>query len=99
MSEYCKENGITDVSAFANRCASNGFMTILYGNSPTDNMKRESNGVVDFTNEETYPTEEPKDEKPKSKRVTRSKKTEEEPCTTEPKTDVRKRRKIEVIKK
>ena len=41
IAEYCEANGIDDVNAFANRCATQGFNIAKYGLSPGDNIERE----------------------------------------------------------
>jgi hypothetical protein len=49
---YCKLNNINDVNAFANRCALQGLNIVKYGTSPSNNMKRESEGIKDVNKEE-----------------------------------------------
>lgn len=44
--EYCRVNGIKDVAGFITQCILRGFNIFRYGNSPSDNKKRE-NGEVD----------------------------------------------------
>ena len=51
IDEYCKLNGIDDVNAFANRCATQGFNIVKFGLSPKDNIERENNGIKDIKNE------------------------------------------------
>jgi len=45
---YCDLNGIEDINAFANRCATQGFSIIKFGMSPKDNIERENNGIKDI---------------------------------------------------
>lgn len=51
IEEYCKENNIDDINAFANRCVRQGLNIAKYGLSPGDNIERENNGIKDFKNE------------------------------------------------
>jgi hypothetical protein len=51
ITEYCEINNITDINAFANRCAMQGFNIAKYGLSPSDNIERENKGIKDFKNE------------------------------------------------
>ncbi len=51
IEEYCKMNGIEDINAFANRCATQGFNIVKFGLSPKDNIERENKGIKDIKNE------------------------------------------------
>ena len=93
IEEYCNENGIEDVNAFSNRCASKGFSILKFGISPIDNMKREMEGVKDFK-EDKKPK--PKKEKEETPILKEEKKEEETVKHEEPKPIVRK---IQIIKK
>ena len=48
IESYCADNGISDLNAFANRCALNGLNILKYGTSPSDNLDRERKGVSDY---------------------------------------------------
>lgn len=47
IKEYCKVNGINDVAGFITQCLLRGFNIFRYGNSPSDNKKRESGEIED----------------------------------------------------
>ena len=82
--EYCKMNLIKDVDSFIVRCMTNGFNILRFGISPTDNMKREKEGIKDFKPEKKTR------KKPEEKKEEESSKEEEKPIKT---------RKIRIIKK
>ena len=48
IEDYCKLNSITDLNAFANRCALQGLSILKYGENPADNVQREKDGVKDY---------------------------------------------------
>ena len=50
--QYCELNEIEDINAFANRCLSQGFSVVKFGTSPSDNFKRETNGIKDIKKNE-----------------------------------------------
>ena len=52
ISEYCSVNSIEDVDGFVERCIINGFNTIRFGSSPIDNVRREKDGIKDFSKNE-----------------------------------------------
>lgn len=58
--EYCKANGIEDVLGFTNRCTLQGLNILKYGTSPSDNIKREENGIVDVEETTTQKEDAPK---------------------------------------
>lgn len=103
---YCEINGIEDVNAFANRCASQGLNIIKFGTSPIDNINRENNGIKDVPKNVKQKKKDPVGED-KGKQVTRdvteggerlweeSKKEEEVTKPTEKVTV----RKIQIVKK
>ena len=47
IKEYCKVNGINNVAGFITQCLLRGFNIFRYGNSPSDNKKRESGEIED----------------------------------------------------
>ena len=59
IEEYCKLNGIEDINAFANRCATQGFNIVKFGLSPKDNVERENKGIKDIKNERTRKKKDP----------------------------------------
>ena len=59
IEEYCKINGIEDINAFANRCATQGFNIVKFGLSPKDNIERENKGIKDIKNEKSRKKKEP----------------------------------------
>ncbi len=52
IEEYCRSNGIDDLNAFANRCALQGLSILKFGTSPSNNVQRENNGVIDYDKKE-----------------------------------------------
>ena len=66
IEEYCHINGIEDIHNFALSCLKEGFNITMFGVSPMDNKKRETDGVITQNIIDTEPTEETKTEvKPK----------------------------------
>ena len=66
IEEYCHINGIEDINNFALNCLKEGFNITMFGVSPIDNKKRETNGIIAQNTIETEPIEETKTEvKPK----------------------------------
>ena len=66
IEEYCHINGIEDINNFALNCLKEGFNITMFGVSPIDNKKRETNGIIAQNTIETEPIEEAKTEvKPK----------------------------------
>lgn len=66
IEEYCHVNGIEDINNFALNCLKEGFNITMFGVSPIDNKKRETNGIIAQNTIETEPIEETKTEvKPK----------------------------------
>lgn len=104
IAEYCEANMITDINAFANRCAMQGFNIAKYGLSPGDNIERENKGIKDFKNEkgrkkkDPSPEEEGKQEKGHPVKLVGGDREEESKPTEETKDNVTVR-KIRIIKK
>lgn len=66
IEEYCHINGIENINNFALNCLKEGFNITMFGVSPIDNKKRETNGIIAQNTIETEPIEETKTEvKPK----------------------------------
>lgn len=66
IEEYCHINGIEDINNFALNCLKEGFNITMFGVSPIDNKKRETNGIIAQNTIETESIEETKTEvKPK----------------------------------
>ena len=66
IEEYCHISGIEDINNFALNCLKEGFNITMFGVSPIDNKKRETNGIIAQNTIETEPIEETKTEvKPK----------------------------------
>ena len=66
IEEYCHINGIEDINNFALNCLKEGFNITMFGVSPIDNKKRETNGVIAQNTIEIEQIEETKTEvKPK----------------------------------
>lgn len=102
IAEYCEANGIDDVNAFANRCATQGFNIAKYGLSPGDNIERENNGIKDFKKDEHRKKKEPRRENPQAedeKKEYNSARKEEIKSTDEESKDNVTVRKIQIIKK
>ena len=102
IAEYCEANGIDDVNAFANRCATQGFNIAKYGLSPGDNIERENNGIKDFKKNEHRRKTETRRENPQvenEKEEDDSAHKEEVESTNEKSENNITVRKIQIIKK
>jgi hypothetical protein len=105
IAEYCEVNGIEDINAFANRCATQGLSIIKYGVSPGDNIDRENKGIKDFKNErQTRKKKEPgsenkREQKSQEAPVERPGSREEDSNQKEEKKSNVTVRKIRIIKK
>jgi hypothetical protein len=101
IDEYCKMNGIEDINAFANRCATQGFNIVKFGLSPKDNIERENKGIKDIKNERTKKEKDPgTEDKGKQEEASRERpKTIEEEIKPVEKGEGVTVRKIVVIKK
>lgn len=74
IEEYCHINGIEDINNFALNCLKEGFNITMFGVSPIDNKKRETNGIIAQNTIETEPIEETKTEVKAKKSPSKSRK-------------------------
>ena len=74
IEEYCHINGIEDINNFALNCLKERFNITMFGVSPIDNKKRETNGIIAQNTIETEPIEETKTEVKAKKSPSKSRK-------------------------